>query len=60
MDKIIEEDHVMLIITEITLDETILEKHKTTENKIIEVDTEGIIVKLFVMQILTFITKICF
>ena len=34
MDKIIAEDHIMLIITEMTLDEIILEKCKITENKL--------------------------
>ena len=42
VDKATEEYCITLIITEITLDETILEKHKITENKIIEVDTEEI------------------
>ena len=43
MDKVTEEDCITLIITEMTLNETILEKHEITEDKIIEVDTEGII-----------------
>ena len=38
MDKIIEEDHNLLIIIEMTLDEMISEKHKTTVNKITEVE----------------------
>ena len=43
MDKDIEEDCIALIIREMTLDDNILEKHEITENKIIEVDKEGII-----------------
>ena len=35
MDKAIEEDCFPLIITEVILDEIILEKHEITENKII-------------------------
>ena len=42
MDKIIGKDHFMSTIIEITLEETILEKHKITEVKILEVDIEGI------------------
>ena len=41
-DRIIEGDHIMSIIIEITLEETILEKHKIIEVKILEVDIEGI------------------
>ena len=41
MDKIIEQDHVMLITIKLTLVETILEKHKVIEVNILEVDTEG-------------------
>ena len=43
LHKIIEEDHVMSIITELTLEETILEICKIMDIKILEVDTEGII-----------------
>ena len=43
MDKIIEEDHIMQIIIEKTLEETILEIHKITEVTFIKVDIEGII-----------------
>ena len=42
MDKIIEEDHVTLIITEITIGETILQICKIMQFKISEVDTEAI------------------
>ena len=42
VDRIIEEDHIMSIIIEMTLEETILEKCKITDVKIIEVDIEGI------------------
>ena len=41
MEKAIEEDHVTLIITEMILDESTLEKHKIIEDKIKDVDTEG-------------------
>ena len=48
MDKIIGEDHIMSKIIELTLEETILEKCKIAEVKIIEVDTEGITdIKIF-------------
>ena len=40
MDTIIGKDHVMSIIIEMTLEETILEKHKITEVKSVEVDIE--------------------
>ena len=40
MDRIIGKDHNMPIIIEMALEETILEKHKITEVKILEVDTE--------------------
>ena len=40
IDKIIEENHVMLIIIEMTLEETILEKCENKEITILEVDTE--------------------
>ena len=45
MNKIIGEDHVMLIIIEMTIiiEKTILEKHKITEVKILQMDIEGII-----------------
>ena len=43
MDKITDVDHVMSIIIEMTLGETILEMYKITEVKIIEVDIEGTI-----------------
>ena len=42
MDRIIEENHVMSIIIEMTIEETILEIHNIKEVKFIEVDTEGI------------------
>ena len=45
MDKIIEEDHVMPIIIEMTLAETILETWKITEVTILEVDMDGIIIQ---------------
>ena len=51
MDKIIEEDCITLTITEMTLDKTIFEKHKITENKLTEVDTEGIIEMIFVEEV---------
>ena len=51
MDKIIEEDHIVLIITEMTLDEIILEKHEITENRILEVDTEGIIEMIILEEV---------
>ena len=40
MNKIIEEDHITLIIIEMIIGETILEIHKITEVKISEGDTE--------------------
>ena len=43
MDRIIGEEHVMSIMIEMILGETILEKCKITEDKISEVDIEGII-----------------
>ena len=43
MDKIIEEDHIMLITIEMIIEEIISEIHKITEIKILKVDTEGII-----------------
>ena len=43
MDRIRGQDHVMSIIIEMTLEETISEKHKITEVKILEVGKEGII-----------------
>ena len=43
MDKIIEEDYVMSIIIEMTLEKTIVEIYKITEVKSLEEDTEGII-----------------
>ena len=51
LDKVIEEDNISLIITEITLDETILERHEITEGKIIEVDTEGIIEMIILEEV---------
>ena len=36
------EDHIMSIIIEMTLDETILDKCKLTEVRILEMDIEGI------------------
>ena len=43
MDRIIGEDHAMSIIIEMILGETILEKCKITEVKILAMDIEGII-----------------
>ena len=43
MDRIIGEDHVMSIIIEMSLEETILEKCKITEVTILEEYIEGII-----------------
>ena len=43
IERIIGEDHKMSIIIEMTLEETIIETHKITEVKILEVDIEGII-----------------
>ena len=51
MDKAIEGGCIMSITTEMTLDETILEKHEITENKIIEVDTEGIIEMIILEEV---------
>ena len=42
MDRIIEEDHVMSIIIEMTSEGTMLEKCRITGVKILEVDIEGI------------------
>ena len=43
MDKIIEEDHIMSIIIEMTIEETILEICKIIDVKMLEVDIEEII-----------------
>ena len=43
MNRIIREDHNMSILIEMTLEETILEKCKIIEVKILEVDTKVII-----------------
>ena len=43
MYRIIEEDYIMSIIMEMTLEKTILQKHKITKVKILEVDIEGVI-----------------
>ena len=43
MDRIIGEDHNMSILMEMTLEEAILEKCKSTEVKILDVDIEVII-----------------
>ena len=43
IDKIIEEDHITLIIIEMTIEETILEICKIIDVKILEVDTGDII-----------------
>ena len=43
VDRIIGEDHIMSILIEMTLGETISEKHKIIEVKILEVDMEIII-----------------
>ena len=42
-DRIIGEDHIMWIIIEMTLEQTILEECKIIEVKILGVDIEGII-----------------
>ena len=42
MDRIIEEDHIMSIIIEMTLEEIILEKCKIIDIKSLAVDIEGI------------------
>ena len=49
--KAIEKDHITLIITEMTLDKTTLEKHEMTENKIIEVDTAGNIEMIILKEV---------
>ena len=51
MDKIIEEDHVMLIIIETIIEEVIPKIHKITEVKILEVDTEGIIEMIILEEV---------
>ena len=51
MDKIKEEDHVILITIEMTLEEIISEIHKITEVKILEVDTEGIIAMIILEEV---------
>ena len=49
-DRIIEEDHGMSIIIKMTMGETILEKHKITENKASEVDTEIMIIEMMTLE----------
>ena len=43
MDKVIEEDCIILITMEMTIEETVLDIYKIIEVKILEVDMEGII-----------------
>ena len=51
MDKITEEDHITLIIIEMTSEETISEKCKITEDKIIEVDAERILEMIILEEV---------
>ena len=50
MDRIIGEDHDMSIIIEMTLGETIIERCKIIEVKILEVDIEIIIIEMTTLE----------
>ena len=51
VDKITEEDHITLIIIEMTLESTILEKQKLAEVKMLKEDTEGIIEMIILEEV---------
>ena len=51
MDRIIEEDHNMSVLLEMTLEQTISEKCKILEVRILEVDIEGIIAMITLEEV---------
>ena len=46
MDRMIGEDHNMSVLTEMTIGEIILERHRITVDKTYDVDTEIIIIEM--------------